>query len=162
MGGDKAGRLLSGRPLIAYPLATLREAGLASVVVAKHDTELPRLDVPVVHDASEVRHPLAGILAALEHAGGAVLVLAADMPDVPPALVRRLAEADPDAAVVVACAGGEIQPLCARYGPAARPALERALADQAPMRATVTALAPLTVGADAAAVRNVNTPEDLV
>ena len=42
-----------------------------------------------------------------------------------------------------------------------RGALERALADEAPLRATVAAMNPLEVGTDAAAVRNVNTLDDL-
>ena len=162
VGGGKAQLLLCGRPLVHYPIAAMRAAGLAPVVVvAKRDTPLPELDVTVVHDASDVLHPLAGILAALDHTGGPVVVVATDMPDVPPQLLRRLAEADPDAAVVVALADGRMEPLCARYSLAARPALETALADEAPMRATVEALGPAVVATDAAAVRNVNTLVDL-
>lgn len=161
VGGAKASLQLCGRPLIAYPIAALREAGLDPVVVAKPDTPLPALDVPVVHDTTAVLHPLAGVLAALDHAGGPVLVVGTDMPDIPPQLLRRLADADASAAVVVAAAGGELEPLCARYSPEARPALEQALADEAPLRATVAALNPLRVGTDAAAVRNVNTLDDL-
>jgi molybdopterin-guanine dinucleotide biosynthesis protein A len=162
MGGGKPSARLCGRPLIAYPIAALQAAGLSPVVVAKPDTELPPLDVPVVRDSSEILHPLAGILAALDHAQGPVLVVATDMPDLPPQLRRRLAAADPSAAVVLACADGELQPLCGRYGPAVRDALARALTEQAPMRATVAALDPVTVATDAAAVRNVNTPADLL
>jgi molybdopterin-guanine dinucleotide biosynthesis protein A len=161
VGGAKAALELCGRPLIAYPIAAMREAGMEPVVIAKHDTPLPKLDVTVVHDASSVLHPLAGVLAALDHADGAVVVVATDMPDVPPQLLRRLAEADEGADVVVAMAGGQMEPLCARYSPGARPALERALADEAPLRATVAALNPLEVATDAAAVRNVNTLDDL-
>jgi molybdopterin-guanine dinucleotide biosynthesis protein A len=162
VGGGKAGLILGGRPLIDFPIAALREAGLEVVVVAKAGSELPALDVPVVLDQSEVRHPLAGIVAALDHAAGRpVLVVAADMPGLPPALLRRLARADPAAAVVVARADDQVQPLCARYGPAARDALAAALAAEAPLRRTVEELDPLYVGTDAAAVENVNTPEDL-
>jgi molybdopterin-guanine dinucleotide biosynthesis protein A len=161
VGGGKALLELCGRPLLAYPIAALRDAGLDMVVVAKHDTPLPDLGVPVVHDTSPVLHPLAGVLAALDHADGPVLVVGTDMPDIPPQLLRRLAEADEDADVVVATAGGQLQPLCARYSQRARAALERALADEAPMRATVAAMNPLEVATDAAAVRNVNTLEDL-
>ena len=161
VGGGKAGLELCGRPLIAYPIAAMREAGLETVVVAKRDTPLPDLDVPVVHDRSAVLHPLAGVLAALDHAEGAVLVVATDMPDIPPQLLRRLADADEGADVVVATAGGQLEPLCARYSQGAREALERALADEAPLRDTVAALNPLEIATDAAAVRNVNTLADL-
>ena len=161
VGGSKASLELCGRPLIAYPIAALREAGLEPVVVAKRDTPLPELDVTVVHDASDVLHPLAGVLAALSHADGPVLVVGTDMPDVPPQLLRRLADADEAADVVVAKAAGQLEPLCARYSPRVRKALERALANEAPLRATVEAMNPLYVGTDAAAVRNVNTLADL-
>ena len=161
VGGAKASLHLCGRPLIADPIAALREAGLEPVVVAKRDTPLPKLDVRVVHDDSDVLHPLAGVLAALAHADGPVLVVGTDMPDLPPQLLRRLADADEAADVVVATAAGQLEPLCARYSPAAREALERALADEAPLRATVAALKPLEVATDAAAVRNVNTLADL-
>jgi molybdopterin-guanine dinucleotide biosynthesis protein A len=161
VGGNKPSLQLYGRPLINYPIDALRQAGFAPFVVAKANTPLPRLDVPVVHDATELLHPLAGVLAALDHAGGPVVVVGADMPDLPPMLLRRLAEADPDAAVVVACVEDDLHPLCARYSLAARETLERALHEQAPMRATVASLQPLTVATDAAAVRNVNTIADL-
>jgi molybdopterin-guanine dinucleotide biosynthesis protein A len=161
IGGAKATLELCGRPLIAYPIFAMRAAGLEPVVVAKPDTPLPPLDVPVVHDASPVLHPLAGVLAALDHAGGPVLVVGTDMPDLPPQLLRRLIGADAAADVVVACAGGRLQPLCARYGPGARDALHRALAAEAPLRETIAALQPLEVRTDAAALRNVNTLDDL-
>ena len=160
-GGRKASVELCGRPLIAYPIAALREAGLDVVVVAKRQTPLPDLEVPVVHDASAVLHPLAGVLAALDHTEGAVLVVATDMPDIPPQLLRRLAAADEDADVVVATAGGQLEPLCARYSQRTRAALERALAEEAPLRATIAALNPLEIATDAAAVRNLNALADL-
>ena len=41
IGGHKALVPLCGRPLITYPLAAARAAGLSAVVVAKRDTQLP-------------------------------------------------------------------------------------------------------------------------
>jgi molybdopterin-guanine dinucleotide biosynthesis protein A len=162
VGGNKAGLIVGGRPLIDYPIRALRAAGLDVVVVAKAGSELPDLSVPVVHDQHATVHPLAGILAALDHAGGRdVLVVAADMPGLPQQLLARLANADHAAAVVVAAVGDDLQPLCARYGPSVRDALLVALEAQAPLRETVAALSPLVVATDAAAVENINTPEDL-
>lgn len=161
IGGGKPSRLLFGRPLIAYPLAALREAGLDAVVVAKPGVLLPALDVPVVLDASPTLHPLAGILAALDHAEGPVIVVAADMPFLEPALLRALATADPGAAVVAAEAGGTLEPLCARYSPAVRDALWQALEREAPLRRTLAGLSPATIPTHAGVVVNVNTPEDL-
>ena len=48
IGGDKALVQLGGRPLISYPLAAAKAAGLDAVVVAKRNTKLPPLDVPVL------------------------------------------------------------------------------------------------------------------
>lgn len=161
VGGDKAMLRFEGRRLIEYPLAALQAAGLTAFVVCRPETALPPLEVPVVHDAGEIRHPLAGVLAALDHAGGPVVVVATDMPDLPPQLLRRLAGADPARGAVVASVRGAIEPLCARYAPAVRDALARALAAQAPLRQAVAELSPLEVPTDAAAVRNLNTLGEL-
>jgi molybdopterin-guanine dinucleotide biosynthesis protein A len=117
IGGAKANVELRGRPLICYPMNALRGALADVVVVAKADTELPRslAGVPVSIEPSVPRHPLAGIVYALGLAAGrAVLVCAADMPFVTPALVARIARTDPAGApAVVPTGGGELQPLLA-------------------------------------------------
>lgn len=162
VGGGKPLLLLHGRPLIEYPLAALCEAGLEAMVVSRSDVVLPALGVPVVHDASPVRHPLAGILAALDHAGGrAVLVVAADMPFLEAPLLRAIAGADPAAPVVAAEAAGALEPLCARYSPAVRDALERALGAEAPLRRTLAGLSPATVATRPEVVASLNTLDDL-
>jgi len=62
---------------------------------------------------------------------------------------------------VVAVAGGHLQPLCARYEPAARAALAAALPNGRVLDA-VRALRPaLLEASDPALLANVNTPEDL-
>ena len=59
MGRGKATLELAGRPLISYPLAALIEARLETVVVAKRDSELPDLPVPLVLPSMGGRlHPL--------------------------------------------------------------------------------------------------------
>lgn len=159
MGGAKVGALLAGRPLAAWPVAAARAAGLDPVLVAKPDTDLPDLGVPVVHEADERHHPFAGVLAALDHAGGPVVVLGADMPFLSPLLLRAVAGLEGE--LVVVRAGGMLQPLCARYGPGVRADLAAALETQAPMRATLAPLGPVTVEAAERDVANVNRPEDL-
>jgi len=168
LGGAKAALALAGAPLISYPLAALREALGEAVVVAKVDSELPALPgVAVWEEPDEPRHPLTGIVHALERAaGGAVLVCAADMPLVGAALVRELAEVDAAGApAVVPRAGGRLQPLLARYEPAALAPLRAALeADggPGPLTAAVAALAPRIVECDdERAFLNVNVPADL-
>jgi molybdopterin-guanine dinucleotide biosynthesis protein A len=160
MGGAKHVAQLGGRPLVAWPLDALRDAGIEAVVVAKPDTVLPALGVRIVRDTETLVHPLAGVVAALDHANGrAVIVVGADMPFVTAHLLRSIAQAPGD--VVVARAGGRMHPLCARYGPGVRDALAQALAAQAPLRATVAELGATVLDVDEALVFNVNSPEDL-
>ena len=91
-------------------------------------TELPQLEVPIVLEPEEPRHPLIGIVAALRHAGGRpVLVVACDLPLVSPALLAELAASPqpPDSPpspersgtepLVLAAPGGDPQPLLGRY-----------------------------------------------
>lgn len=158
MGAPKAGLELAGRPLIAHPIETMIAAGLETVVVAKADSELPSVECPVIRDADSARHPAAGILAALRGAEGRpVVVLACDMPFVPPELVAFLAGLD----VPVAAPRwrGRLQPLLARYGPSVAPALEKAIREAAPLQETVTALDPVIV--DEAELARFGDPERL-
>ena len=156
MGAPKALAELGGAPLIARPLAAAAAAGLDAVVVAKPDTALPALAVPVWHEPAEPVHPLLGVVTALERAGQPVVALPCDMPFVTPDLLARLA-AGPAAVSV----GGRIEPFPARYEPAALPALRSALAAGASVRATVAALAPQTIAVAGELVTSVNTPDEL-
>jgi molybdopterin-guanine dinucleotide biosynthesis protein A len=162
MGGAKMTASYAGRPLIAWPVDALRSVLDDVVVVAKRDTALPPLPVPVWIEPDEPRHPLAGIVHALREAGQrAVLVCAGDMPSVNPAVVRALVAA-PSAATVVPRAGGRLQPLLARYEPAALDRLAAAAASSAPLTEVVESLGPRVLEiADAASFRNVNTAEEL-
>ena len=166
IGGAKATADLQGRPLISYPLQALSEALADVVILAKADTELGSVGaVPVWIEPSAPRHPLTGIVHALGLAAGrGVLVCAADMPFVTPALVNRIALADPRGApaVVPTCAG-ELQPLLALYLPAAASALDhRAAVAGRPLRREIAAIGPrLLEVEDLGAFFNVNTPEDL-
>jgi molybdopterin-guanine dinucleotide biosynthesis protein A len=161
MGGSKATAELGGRPLIAWPLEALRAVLDEVVVVAKRSTALPPLDVPVWVEPEEPRHPRAGIVHALERADGrAVLACAVDLPLVTPLLVRTIADAEGRIAVVPR-AGGRLQPLLARYEPAALAALRAAPTDE-PLTASVEGLGPSVLEiAGEEAFANVNTPEEL-
>ncbi len=117
LGAAKPAAPLGGRPLISYPLAAAREAGLPTIVVAKRKTPLPALEEPVVREPDEPLHPLCGALAALRHARrtigcAAVLLLACDMPFVTGELLSWLAGLD--GAAMARC-GGRPQPLLGRY-----------------------------------------------
>jgi molybdopterin-guanine dinucleotide biosynthesis protein A len=176
IGGGKAVVELHGVPLVRYPLRALQAVLAEVVVVAKQRTPLPPLPgVPIWIEPAEPRHPLAGIVHALEAAGAAagipgmareILVSAGDLPFVGPDLVERLAHADAGGApAVVPRADGRLQPLLARYTPAAYDALSATLRrDPLPsVTDAVAALQPRVLELDdAQPFFNVNAPEDLL
>lgn len=166
IGGDKAIVELEGRPLLDYAVEVLHEVCDDVVVVAKRDTLLPALsriaDVWIEPDAP--RHPLVGVLQALESAHGRpVLVVPVDLPLMDGATLRVLLETDPEgAAAVVPRVHGRLQPLCALYAPAARDRL-RGFDPHARATDVVEALGIREVAApDPTAFHNVNRPEDLL
>ena len=166
LGGDKAVVSLTGRALLEYPLHAVRRAVGEAVVVAKHATVLPALDpdIAVWLEDDEPRHPLTGIVRALRNAEGrSVLVVAGDMPlvtaDVLAALIRAPLGGAP---ALVPRAGGRLQPLCARYEPAALAGLQD-FAHDVPVGEAVLALGPAILEwPDEQAFFNVNAPEDLL
>ena len=165
LGGEKARVQLAGRPLIAWPLAALRAVLEDVVVVAKAATALPDLaGAEVWTEPDEPAHPRAGIVHALQEAGGrGVVICAADMPLVTPGLLRRLAsEPAQGAPAVVPRAGGRLQPLLARYEPSALASLRGVARPADPLSELVAALEPRVLELpDARPFLNVNTPADL-
>ena len=161
IGGAKPTRALNGRPLAAYPAAALGAVCERVAIVAKPGEELPHLDgVERWDEPPEPRHPLTGIVYALEHAGEAVLVCAADMPFVTPEALNTLIAAGGAAPAAVAVAGGVLQPVLGVYAPAALDTL-RAAEPDAPLTRTVEALDPVHVAVPPPLVRSVDTPEEL-
>jgi molybdopterin-guanine dinucleotide biosynthesis protein A len=165
IGGAKALAQLQGRPLIEYPLEALRSVLTDVAVIAKPDTDLPRLSgVEIWIEPAEPRHPLTGITEALAHADGRpVVVCATDLPFVSPAVIERLARHPvPRAPVVVAGRGEEIQPLLGCYHPGAAALLSAAAAEgRRPMREVVEGFDPHVLEVDPEVLFNINTPEDL-
>jgi molybdopterin-guanine dinucleotide biosynthesis protein A len=160
-GRSKAAVEVAGQPLAAYPAAAL--AGVCDIVaiVAKPDSELP--DLPGVErwdEPAEPRHPLTGIVHALERAGEAVLVCGADMPYVTRDACATLIGGGGSAPAAVAIAAGVVQPLFAVYAPAALDGL-RAAPPDGRLTDAVEALGPGRVALPPAIVRSVNTPDDL-
>ena len=156
LGGAKPVAELDGMPLVEWPLEAAREAGLEAVVVAKASTPLPPLAVPVWIEPDEPTHPLAGLVFALEQAGGRpVVAVACDMPHVGPELLARLAAADGIAAARLD------HPFPGRYEPSALPVLRDALAREAPAREALAALEAAELGAPREALLGVNTPGEL-
>jgi molybdopterin-guanine dinucleotide biosynthesis protein A len=176
IGGGKAIVELRGTPLLRYPLAALQAVLAEVVVVAKQASELPPLPgVPIWVEPPMPRHPLAGIVHALEGAGATagiegmareVLVSAGDLPFLTPSLVERIVQADARGApAVVPRAAGRLQPLLARYAPSAHAPLAAILARDPPPSLTdaVVALRPRVLEFDdPLPFFNVNAPEDLL
>jgi molybdopterin-guanine dinucleotide biosynthesis protein A len=151
IGGAKALVRLGDRPLIERPLAAAREAGLEAIVLAKRDTALPALEERVIHEPDAPRHPLCGVLAALDFAHqrtppAAVVLVACDMPFITGALLGWLAELD---GAAMAHVGGRAEPLLSRVEPSHRAPLRRALAERTSLRAALGELAPRILDAQA-------------
>jgi molybdopterin-guanine dinucleotide biosynthesis protein A len=161
MGGSKGARLLAGRPLASYPADALAAVCERVAIVAKPGDPLPHLDgVERWDEPAEPRHPVTGIVHALERAGEPVLVCAADMPFLTPEALRTLIAAGGHAPAAVAVAAGVLQPVLGMYAPAALDVLRAAESD-APLTRTVEALDPVRVALPPPLVRSVDTPEDL-
>jgi molybdenum cofactor guanylyltransferase len=158
MGGDKAGTLLAGRPLLEWALDALRAAGLSDLAVAaKETTRLPDAGVAVWREPDEPRHPLAGIASALARAEGRdIVTLPVDLPLVPPAVLRDLAAiALGDAPAAVVRAGGRLQPLVGRFTPRV------SLTPRGRATEAVLALGPVVLDFGPEGFDNVNAPADL-
>jgi molybdenum cofactor guanylyltransferase len=153
--------LLGGRPLASYPAEALAGVCERVAVVCKRGTRLPELpDTERWEEPDEPRHPLTGIVHALERAQGPVLVCAVDMPFVTADACRTLLGAAGSAPAVVATAAGTPKPTFGLYAPAALDTLRRA-PDGAPLSATVEALCPVRVALPPAIVRSIDTPAEL-
>lgn len=157
----KAAIKVAGRPLAAYPATALAAVCERVALVAKPASELPHLPgVERWDEPAEPRHPLTGIVHALERTGAPVLVCAADMPYLTSDVCARVMAAAGDGPAAVAVADGVAQPLLAIYTPATLPPLRDA-APGARLTDTVEALGPARVAVPPRVVRSVNTPEDL-
>lgn len=147
MGQPKATVPLGGRPLISYPLAAATAAGLDPIVVAKAGTPLPGVDSPVVLEPDEPRHPLRGLMSALEASDGRpVVAVGCDMPFLAAELLSHLAALPAELAVCEV--GGRLQPLLGRYEPSLLPHLGPAMEEGWAMTEAVSALMPGIVRED--------------
>jgi molybdopterin-guanine dinucleotide biosynthesis protein A len=143
LGGAKPTAALAGRPLVWHALQAAAGAGLDAVVVAKASTGLPSLQVPVLVEPEEPRHPLCGLVTALRFAAearrSAVVALACDMPFVTAPLLAWLAALE---GAAMAQVGDRPQPLLARVPVGGLTQMERALADGLALRDALARLAP--------------------
>jgi molybdopterin-guanine dinucleotide biosynthesis protein A len=165
MGRDKALLPFRGSTLVEWIAAQAHEAA-ASVTLVGAPERYASLGLPCLAERYPGCGPLSGIEAALRHAGsGWCLILACDLPEVTPELLRALlahaaaCEADVVAAVPPA---GRAEPLCAAWHTRALPAVERALAaGRYAVHGLFSELQVLHYPIDSEVLtRNVNSPED--
>jgi molybdenum cofactor guanylyltransferase len=112
---------------------------------------------PLLDDGTDVRAPIAGVVAGLRAAGNEVcVVLPVDTPRVTSEALADLADACKDAAVP------QTGPLPGAYRRTALPVLEQALsAGRLSLREALTGLDTLVVDVEPDLLLNVNTPDDL-
>ena len=155
-GSPKALALVGGETLARRAWRTLG-AFSERIAVGKRADGL-ELPFPLEDDGSDVRAPLAGLVAALRRARYEVcVVVPVDVPLVTADALRTLTEA---------CAGDaavpRTGPLPGAYRRAALPVLERRLASgQLALRDALAELNVRVVDLDPALLVNVNTPDDL-
>jgi molybdopterin-guanine dinucleotide biosynthesis protein A len=156
-GSPKALARLGGRTLAEIAWETLAEACDERLAVGKR---VDRLDLPfaLLDDGTDVRAPLAGVVAGLRAATFDVsIVLPVDCPRVTPAALRWLASACADAAVPALD-----RPLPGAYRKTALAALERRLeARTLALRDALAELDVREVPLDPSLLVNVNTPAEL-
>ena len=155
-GSPKALALLDGETLAARAWRLLGEACETRLAVGKRADALA-LPFELVDDESEVRAPLAGVVAGLRAASTElVVVVPVDMPRLTADALHALADGCRDAAVP------PTGPLPAAYRRRTLPVLERALAaGRLGLRDAVAELDAVVVDLDPAQLANVNTPDDV-
>ena len=172
MGADKAFVVLEGRTLLARALHLAR--AVTDNVCIVGSAEKFAVFAPVVEDIFRECGPLGGIHAALQASTTELnLILAVDVPFVPPGLLHYLiarAQSSPATNATVPRAGGGWQPLCAIYRREFAKTAEQALRagrykiDALFEEVTVQAVEERELAAAGFApklFRNLNTKEDL-
>jgi molybdopterin-guanine dinucleotide biosynthesis protein A len=172
-GRDKLLADVGGRPMVAAPIAALREVfGPRVTVVGDCDPAVRALADDWLPDDHPGTGPMGGIATALARLGMPTAVLAGDLPAIDATTVRKLLDgrfARPDAAVVLATTGmGDgvrDQPCTAVYGPPMRQHLESAVRDRRFSLRDAIARLPdrsvVRIDCPAPALANINMQADL-
>ncbi len=157
-GAPKALARLGGETLAERAHRRLTDAFATVIVLGKARDALP-LTLPVLDDGSDVRAPIAGVVAALRLAPHELVVIVpTDMPLVTADLLVELAAAADG--VDVACF--DTGPLPGAYRRSAAAVLERRLtAGELALRPALAELRTRVLPGDPALLRNVNTRKDL-
>ena len=153
-GSPKALAQLGGETFVDLGRRILAAACDEVLVVGKRDDELP---FEVIDDGTDIRAPIAGVVAGLRAAVNDVAVFGpVDCPWMTPDAVRALGDACHDAAVPPS------GPLPGAWAKSALPLLEQRLANgPLALYRTYDELDVVTVDLDSAVVADVDTPGDL-
>ena len=153
-GSPKALAQLGGETFVDLGRRILAAACDEVLVVGKRDDELP---FEVIDDGTDIRAPIAGVVAGLRAAVNDVAVFVpVDCPWMTPVAVRALGDACHDAAVPPS------GPLPGAWAKSALPLLEQRLANgPLALYRTYDELDVVTVDLDSAVVADVDTPGDL-
>jgi molybdopterin-guanine dinucleotide biosynthesis protein A len=155
-GSPKALAMLDGQTLAERAWRLLGETCDERLAVGKRDDAL-ELPFELLDDGTDVRAPIAGVVAGLRAATYDVaVVIPVDVPLLSAAAVHELAAACRDVAMPPS------GPLPGAYRRTALPALELALAEnRLSLRDAIAALDVAIVELDAHQLTNVNTPDDV-
>jgi molybdopterin-guanine dinucleotide biosynthesis protein A len=153
-GSPKALARIGEETLAERAWRILGEACEERIAVGKHEYALP---FDVLDDGTDVRAPIAGLVAGLRAAAHDVaVVIPVDTPNLTPAALHQLADACRDAAVPPS------GPLPGAYRRSALPALEAALAEgRLTLRDVLRDLDVAVVSLDERLLVNVNRPDDV-
>lgn len=174
MGRDKAFIEVEGMPLVRRVAGALVAGGTQWPVVVGGDRQaLEALGFTYLADGWPGEGPLGGIATALGWAGGDVVVAACDLIGLDAASVAAVVDAGDDAGAELVGAGVDVvvavtdrlEPLLARWSPTAAPVVVEALdaGERAVHRVLLDGrLRVRRVMVDPRAVRNANTPADLI
>jgi molybdopterin-guanine dinucleotide biosynthesis protein A len=155
-GSPKALAQFDGQTLVERAWQLLGETCDERLAVGKRDDALD-LPFELLDDGTDVRAPIAGVVAGLRAATHDIaVVIPVDVPLLTAAAVLELADACRDVAMPPS------GPLPGAYRRSALPALERALAEnRLALRDAIAVLDVAIVELDARQLLNVNTPDDV-
>lgn len=155
-GSPKALAVFDGETLAERAWRLLSDACDERIAVGK-EADLLELPFDLLDDGSDVRAPIAGVVAGIRAATHEVaVVIPVDMPLLTVHALHTLADACRDVAIP------PTGPLPGAYRRTALPALERALAEsRLALRDAIADLDVATVELDARLLMNVNTPDDV-
>lgn len=123
IGGNKPGRLLSGRSLLDRAAERAQSWSSDVVLVVRDRRQGSGAAIDLLADDAEIEGPLGGLAAALRHARavgfGVVLAVPADMPFLPADLPDRLGSAMAEKKAALAASAGRLHPICGLWRPSA-------------------------------------------